>query len=146
MFEKEKRKAFENVKELIELRQKLAEKFNVNEREKYKATFERFGIRSGYKGDIQTVLLLDVIDRNHNLVTSHLWMDCGKQFDKLKLKEGDFVQFYARVKIYEKGYQGYNEFGEEGWTSIDYGLCYPSKVAKLSQKYIIKNQEVEKQK
>jgi len=122
------------------LRKKLAEKMKLNEREKYKATFERFGIRSGYKGDIKTVLLLDVIDRNHNLVTSHLWMDCGKQFDELKLKEGDFVQFYARVKTYEKGYQGYNEYGEEGFSTIDYGLCYPSKVVTLTQKYIIKKE------
>ena len=138
IFEKKKRKAFEKIMGLIELRQKLAEKFKVNQREKYKATFERFGIRSGYKGDIKTVLLLDVIDQAHELVTSHLWIDCGKRFDKLQLKEGDFIQFYARVKIYEKGYQGYNEFGEEGFSTIDYGLCYPSKVAKLTQKYIIK--------
>ena len=122
------------------MREKLAAKFNFNEREKYKATFERFGNRSGYKGVIRTVLLLDVIDRNHNLITSHLWMDCGKQFDKLKLTKGDFVQFYARVKTYEKGYKGYNEYGEEGFSTIDYGLCYPSKVVKLSQKYSIKKE------
>lgn len=120
------------------MRKQLAEKFKFNEREKYKATFKRFGIRSGYKGDLKTVLLIDVIDQNHKLITSHLWMDCGKQFDKLQLIEGDFVQFYARIKIYEKGYQGYDEYGEKGFSSIDYGLCYPSKVAKLSQKYIIK--------
>lgn len=125
---------------MIELRKKLAEKFKINQREKYKAIFTRFGTRNGYKGDIKTVLLLDVIDRYHKLVTSHLWMDCGKQFDKLQLKEGDFVQFYARVKIYEKGYQGYNEFGENGFQTIDYGLCYPSKVVKLTQKYIIKKE------
>lgn len=122
------------------MREKLAEKIKFNQREKYKATFERFGIRSGYKGDIKTVLLLDVIDQNHNLITSHLWMDCGKRFDKLQLKEGDFVQFYARVKTYEKGYQGYNEYGEEGFSTIDYGLSYPSKVVILSQKYIIKKE------
>ncbi len=120
------------------MRKKLAEKFKRNQREKYKTTFKRFGIRNGYKGDIKTVLLFDVIDQNHKLVTSHLWMDCGKQFDKLQLKEGDFAQFYARVKIYEKGYQGYNEFGENRSPTIDYGLCYPSKVVKLTQKYIIK--------
>ena len=120
------------------MRQKLAEKFKFNQREKYKATFQRFGVRNGYKGDIKTVLLSDVIAQSHKLVTSHLWLDCGKQFDKLLLKEGGFIQFYARVKIYEKGYQGYDELGEKGFQTIDYGLCYPSKVAKLSQKYIIK--------
>lgn len=137
------RSNYENIKELIELRQKLAEKIKLNQREKYKATFQRFGVRNGYKGDIKTVLLSDVIDQSHKLVTSHLWLDCGKQFDKLLLKEGDFIQFYARVKIYEKGFQGYNEFGEKGFPTIDYGLCYPSKVAKLTKKYIIKKQEVD---
>lgn len=122
------------------MRKKLADKFKLNQREKYKATFKRFGIRNGYKGDIKTVLLLDVIDQYHKLVTSHLWMNCGKQFDKLQLEDGDFVQFYARVKIYEKGYQGYNGFGEKGFQSIDYGLCYPSKVVKLSIKYSIKKE------
>jgi len=103
---------------VIKLRKKLADKFKINEREKYKATFTRFGMKSGYKGPIKTVLLADVIDRNHKLVTSHLWMDCGKQFDKLQLEEGDFVQFYARVKIYEKGYQGYDEYGEKGFSTF----------------------------
>ena len=121
------------------LRDKLAEKLKINQREKYKAMFKRFGMRNGYKGDIKTILLFDVIDQNHKLVASHLWMDCGKQFDKLQLKEGDFVQFYARIKVYEKGYQGFDEFGEKGFPIIDYGLYYPSKVVKLSQKYIIKN-------
>lgn len=126
---------------MIELRKKLADKFKTNQREKYKATFKRFGMRKGYKEEIKTVLLLDVIDRYHKLVASHLWIDCGKQFDKLQLKEGDFVQFHARVKIYEKGYQGYDEYGEKGFQTNDYCLYYPSKVVKLTQKYIIKKEE-----
>ena len=87
------------------MRKILAEKFKLNQREKYKATFKRFGLKNGYKGDIKTVLLIDVIDQYHKLVASHLWMNCGKEFDKLELNEGEFVQFYARVKIYEKGTQ-----------------------------------------
>ena len=122
------------------MRKKLAEKSKLNQREKYKATLKRFGIRNGYKGEIKTVLLFDVVDQGHKLVASHLWMDCGKQFDKLSLKEGDKIQFYARIKIYEKGYQGYNGFGEKGFQSIDYGLSYPSRVAKLTQEYIVKNE------
>ena len=42
------------------------------------------------------------------------------------------VQFYARAKSYEKGYE---------FKVIDYGLCYPSHVSKLSIKYIIKGSE-----
>lgn len=123
------------------MRKKLAQKFEYNQREKFKAIFKRFGIRSGYKGDIRTILLTDVVDQLHNLVADHLWIDCGKQFDKLNLKEDDMVQFFARPKIYQKGYEGYNEFGEKGFAKIDYGLCYPSKVSKLTQKYNIKRGE-----
>lgn len=124
------------------MREKLAKKFKLNQREKYKAKFKRFGIRNGYKREIKTVLLTDIVDQYHKLVASHLWMDCGKQFDKLNLKEGDMIQFYARPKIYEKGYLGYDEFGEKGFPIIDYGLKYPSKVAKLTQEYVIKRSEI----
>ena len=36
-------------------------------------------------------------------------------------------------------FTGHDEFGEKGFPTIDYGLCYPSKVVKLTKKYIIKN-------
>ena len=65
------------------MRKQLADKFD--HREKYKAIFIRFGIKNGYKGPIKTVLLADIVDQVHNLITDHLWMDCGKQFDKLQL-------------------------------------------------------------
>lgn len=118
------------------MREELANKFTLNQREKFKATFKKYGKRSGYKGDIKTVLLIEVVDQNHKLIASHLWMDCGKGFDKLSLKEGDMIQFYARPKSYMKGYQGY-----DGHQTIDYGLSYPSKVVKLTQKYIIKGEK-----
>lgn len=119
------------------MREKLAKKFDLNQREKYKATFERFGKKAGYKGDIKTILLIDVVDQLHKIVASHLWMDCGKQFEKLDLKEGDMIQFFARPKVYEKGYRGHNGLEEEGYQTIDYGLCYPSRATRLTQKYII---------
>jgi hypothetical protein len=124
------------------MRQILKERFerNPKERYKYKATFERFGKREGYKGWIKTVLLADLIDgRTHKLISDHLWMDCGKRFDKLDLTNGDMIQFEARTKIYKKGYEGYNEFGEKCYATIDYGLSYPSKIVKLSLSYIINN-------
>jgi len=119
------------------MREELSNKFKQNQREKYKATFIRFGKRNGYKGDI-TILLIDVIDQSHKLIALHLWMNCGKQFEKLNLKKGDMIQFFARPKIYEKGYQGYDEFGEKGCLTIDYGLSYPTKIMKLIQKYAIR--------
>jgi len=121
------------------IRERLKKKYdNGNKREKYKATFKRFGTRSGYKGEVRTILLIDIVDQRHFLVASHIWLDCGKQFDKINLIEGDRVQFHARVKIYEKGYAGYDEFGEKGFTTFDYGLSYPSKVSKLHHEYNIK--------
>ncbi|MFX0132094.1 MAG: hypothetical protein ACFFDN_00480 [Candidatus Hodarchaeota archaeon] len=120
------------------MRKELQKKFELNQREKYKATFERFGSRPGYKKPIKTVLLKKIVDKTGKEVADHLWIDCGKRLDKLDLKEGEMIQFFARVKDYGKGYQGYNEFGEKEFPEIDYGLSYPSQVYKLHQKYIIK--------
>lgn len=121
------------------MRKELEKKFKSNQREKYKATFERFGSRSGYKDKtIKTVLLKKIADKTGKEVADHLWMDVGKRLDKLNLKEEDMIQFFARVKIYEKGYQGDNDFGEKEFLEIDYGLSYPSQVYKLQHEYIIK--------
>ena len=125
------------------MREILKDRLKTNQRYKYKAIFCRFGQRDGYKGVIKTVLLLLIVDAvNGNLVCDHIWLDCGKQFDKLKLKEGNQIRFFARSKSYEKGYKGVNEYGEEGFTQIEYGLAYPSKVVKLTVKYKIKEKDI----
>lgn len=118
------------------MREELKKKLKANKREPFKATFERFGKRKGYKYPLKTICLNDIVDRRTLLVTDHLWMDCGKTFDSLKLIEGDKIQFDARPKVYEKGYEGVNDYGEECFTTIDYGLCYPSKAKKIKN-YII---------
>jgi hypothetical protein len=101
-----------------------------NKRHKYKATFQRFGSRTSYKWQKKTILLTDLIDgRTHKFIADHIWLDCGKKFDEIKIEKGDNIQFYARVKIYEKGYET---------KTIDYGLAYPSKVNKLRIPYNIK--------
>jgi len=113
------------------MRKVLARKYQTNKRETYKATFVRFGKRSNYKyGDKKTILLENVVDNRGFLVADHLWMDCGKQFDKIGLRKGDKFRFDARVKIYVKGYEK---------DRFDYGLSYPSKIFKLSLPYVIKN-------
>ena len=101
----------------------------------FQGTFKRFGIKSGYKGPLKTVLLVDVIDYvTKEVMTDHLWFTCGKRFDILDLQEGDVVQFSARVTEYLKGYQG----GEEGsyedvyGQELDYRLSYPTKSQKVN--------------
>lgn len=100
-------------------------------RHNYIGTFERFGLKSGYKGPVETVLLLNVCDSKGNLVTDHLWFTKTKGFAKADLHQGDRISFEARVDSYVKGYQGYRE---DIYTdiSIDYKLSYPTKIKKLA--------------
>ena len=97
----------------------------------YTGTFERFGIKNGYKGPITTVLLLNVCDKDGNVVTDHLWFNKTKGFAKVDLQQGDRVSFEARVDSYVKGYQGYREDVYSD-ISIDYKLSYPTKIQKIA--------------
>lgn len=114
------------------MREKLG-KF-LGERRTFQGVFERFGSKSGYKGPVKTVLIVNLIDFvTKEVLTDHLWFTCGKRFDCLDLQEGELVQFDARVTEYLKGYQG----GEEGsyedvyGQELDYRLSFPTKVYKL---------------
>ncbi|MFO8019871.1 MAG: hypothetical protein R6U96_14700 [Promethearchaeia archaeon] len=117
--------------EMGTIRKRLKERFHgENKRRKYRAVFERFGSRSGYKGPVRTILLKNLVDgKTHKPIADHLWIDCGKRFDKIHLTSGDLVEFYARVDAYEKGYK---------FKRIDYRLVYPSKVRKLNVDYNLK--------
>lgn len=100
------------------------------QRDKFKATVKRFGTRIGYKGyPIKTILLINIIDMTGKEVSDHLWFDVGKTFEKVKLEEGDRIQFHARVKPYWKGYRGNGEMPD-----LDYKLSYPSQIVKISNK------------
>ena len=111
------------------LREKLAKLRNM--RKRFKGTFDRFGLKSGYKGPLTTVLLKDIIDvSSGKVVTDHLWFNLTKGLEKLQLLEGDIVGFDARVTRYLKGYQGIRE-DELHPVGIDYRLSFPTKVEKL---------------
>ena len=101
------------------------------DRHTYTGTFERFGIKKGYKGPITTVLLLNICDREGNVVTDHLWFNKTKGFTKVDLQQGDRVSFEARVGSYVKGYQGYREDIYSD-ISLDYKLSYPTKIQKIA--------------
>ena len=103
-----------------------------NVRDTFIATYVREGIKNGWKGTEEpTVLLVDVIRKSDGkYMTDHLWLNLTKSFEKADLKEGDKVQFDARVKEYTKGYRGRRE---DVYCPIeyDYKLSYPTKVVKL---------------
>lgn len=109
------------------MRKKLKQK-GFDERHTFTGTFERFGIKRGYKGPVETVLLVDIFDSNGKKMTDHLWFNKTKGFASLDLKEGDIIQFDARVAACEKGYKGYRE---DVYAPIktDYKLSYPTKIS-----------------
>lgn len=109
------------------MRLKLAQyKF---QRRRFEGTFERFGIKSGYKGPLRTLVLLNVKDvLTQQEVCDHLWFTIGKQLDKLNLKEKDVIRFDARVTQYLKGYVHREEDNRE----VDYRLSFPNKFVKMN--------------
>lgn len=113
------------------MRNKLKE-LGTENRKTFTGTFERFGWKSGYKGDIPTVLLLDIKDCDGNTITDHLWFNKTKGFEKLNLVRGDIVQFNARVSEYIKGYFGYRENVYKP-AEKDYRLTYPTKLIKIEK-------------
>lgn len=105
-----------------------------NTRQKFTGTFERFGEKSGWQGNIDfTLLLTDVKDQEGKLMTEHLWFNLTKQFNALKLQEGDVVEFHARVKRYFKGYRGYREDIYDKPVETDYKLSHPTKIKLVSR-------------
>ncbi len=79
---------------------------------------------------MKTVLLINIKDADGTFVCDHLWFMLTKQFDALALREGDAVQFDARVKEYEKGYRGWRD-GVIAPITRDYKLSHPTRVQKV---------------
>ena len=102
------------------------------QRRKFEGIFEKFGIKAGYHGVLQTVLLLDVREAvSRKIVTDHLWFTVGKRFGNLCLEKGDVVRFEARVTTYEKGYRGYRNGDDFPVLEQDYRLSFPSNIVKV---------------
>lgn len=102
------------------------------ERIKIYAKFERFGKKNGYKGPVETVLLIDLKTENNYILADHLWFNKTKGFSEINLKQGDEIEFFGRVKTYEKGYKGYNyEKIINSPISLDYKISHPTKIKKI---------------
>lgn len=89
------------------------------------ATVGRRAKKSGYRGDVETLLLTDLKSPDGEVLTDHKWLTAGKWASALK--EGQIIQFEARVGQYERGYFGQRE-GVFVPHSTDFQLERPTKV------------------
>lgn len=107
---------------------------NIEEvRATFTGEFVRFGVKNGYKGPEETLLVKTITDQDGKIVADHLWFNLTKGFQKLNLSEGDLVQFDARVKEYLKGYFGRRDDVYKP-AEIDYKLSHPTKLKVLSRR------------
>jgi hypothetical protein len=114
------------------LRDELAKIHGV--RREFQGIFDRYGTKSGWKGLVRTILLLDVEDcLTHKIVTDHLWFNETKGFAANQLQQGDVVRFHARVTRYVKGYRGRRDedFDDRPPVELDYRLSFPTKLTLL---------------
>ena len=115
-------------KELNMTRLKLKQ-IGTEERKRYVGTVDKFGIRRGFKGLIDTILLINIkLEGSEEIITDHLWFDLGKQFSDLNLQKGDIIAFNARVAKYKKGYYGGRELEIPKPPAGDKKLQRPTKV------------------
>ena len=112
------------------MRKALAKRENA--RCQFSGTFERLGIKPGWKGrEEKTLLLSNVRDSAGNLVCDHLWLNFTVGFSKVWPSTGDTVVFDARVKPYVKGYFGWREDVYKP-PAKDYKLSHPTKIRKIA--------------
>lgn len=105
---------------------------NINEkRTTFIGKFKRYGTKTNWNGfPEKTILLINITDKNGKFMTDHIWFSLTNGFEKLgELKEGDAIQFDARIKEYVKGYVRESEFIDE--RELDYKLNNPTKIKKL---------------
>lgn len=92
----------------------------------FTAVVIRFGKKKAYKyGYRPTLLLHNVCIPEVGEVTDHLWMTGGVWSEDVK--EGDVIEFKARVNKYTKGYRGHRDVNDSP-VEIDFRLVNPTQV------------------
>jgi len=110
----------------IHMREKLKAMGNI--RTTFTGVFVRMGLKSGYKGQVQTVLLRDIKNAEGVPMADHLWFNHTKGFEELApLYIGDNIRFDARVLPYIKGYCGRRDVPEKP-PEQDFKLSRPTKI------------------
>jgi hypothetical protein len=100
-----------------------------NERHRFYATFERYGSKATWTGNLQTTLLLKNVTNLDDsvVVADHLWFAETKGFAALgAIQAGARIVFNARSKSYSKGYVNYRQGIDESET--DFKLANPTKI------------------
>jgi hypothetical protein len=101
------------------------------QRQTFRGTFERFGIRWDSGGAVTTALLRDIHDERSEYLCGHAWFDLTPALDALDLCAGDVVQFRAKVQVYTKGYQGCRADVRKR-VERDYKFSRPSRLLKVA--------------
>ncbi len=99
------------------------------ERGQFTGIFKKYGLKAGFKGPSkETILLVNIRDKQGLPIADHLWFNLTKGFEKLgALKEGECLRFEARVKVYRKGYV--NRCAGIDRSHADYKLSHPAKIS-----------------
>ncbi|MCH4165765.1 MAG: hypothetical protein ABF679_04545 [Lentilactobacillus diolivorans] len=112
------------------MRTKLREKGSKN-RCYFSGEFKKYGFKYSDRNKshaLPTILLMNIKDEQHQLLTDHLWFNVTKGFRSLGILQlGDQVSFNGRVKPYKKGYQGRRK-GIQREIQIDYKIDRPTQV------------------
>ena len=108
------------------MRRELAKR--EGQRKKFRATFSKLGKKINYKGYSEsTILLTNIIEWEANIrITDHVWFSYTKGFEDAMMKEGDAIEFEARIKEYKKGYV--NKRFKINEQKVDYKLSHPTKI------------------
>jgi hypothetical protein len=102
-----------------------------NERERFTATFIRFGTKHQHRGSTTTTLLFQqIINSKGILVADHVWFTITDAFEQCRLQPGDRIAFDARVKSYSKGYKGLPKEIRKP-AQFDFKLSHPTRITKL---------------
>ena len=104
-------------------------------RHTFTGVFVRDGFKNGFYGATPTVLLKDIrLSGQKKVLSDHLWFNKTKGFASLDLKEGDKIQFDARVSEYIKGYFGDDiSIMLDRPQKVDYKLSHPTKIKKIAE-------------
>lgn len=104
------------------------------DRHTFIATFERYGKKPGWFTPGNTALFKNVkLTDSEEILTDHIWLTVGKQLFELgELKQGDIIQFNARVgeyfhKFFDKDYMFEPEY------SLDFRLYRANKLVVLNR-------------
>lgn len=100
-------------------------------RKKFRGLFSKVGKKKNFNGYSEdTILLTRITDaESEEVVADHVWFAFTAGFEKAFLKEGDWVEFEARIKKYTKGYV--NKDLKINRQTTDYKLSHPTKIKKL---------------